>query len=257
MVQITINIHSGSNLPENFEININFDNLGHEIIEIDTKKEDLSDQIESIYQKLKPFDIEKHLNTEEIGKKVYIVGPSTSGKTELVKQITNVTSVNDWIIVSHEKNWKLGSFVIPAKNLEADIMKKLHSLKDGLELNRITTNPGLVVEDFPSDKKCFNNKFFEWATSQSQIYKLLYVQCVQSFLHMPNAQRINFSYVILCKGIIGSFSDWKKIHRELGSFIEDYKVFKSLCLKIFENHNYIVISKMSESLNIEDKMFYF
>jgi len=221
---------------------------------------------------IRPLDI-RMVNTKKEGQRVGIFGMTGSGKSVVALSIMEANKhIPFWQIhsSSESRNHQYG------RHMENDLTifeeLNIEALEACKERQKIVcreweipnTDPvqykydpsiGIIIDDVAEDEKILRTeKIFSYLHCISRHDKILFIELYQYYTQLIAKFRRQLSWVFIMRPV--SENDVKTMHKEFFAMFT-YSEFKNLINLATRNHGCLVLHVLSDSSNIEDRVFYY
>lgn len=243
----------------------------------EAKLQDLKDaekylEIPNTRFRLKFFDITK-INTKKEGQRVGIFGKTGSGKSYVAKAIMWANRTIPWWVVmcqSEPVNHQYGMHMEndltiydyydenglnEVKLRQTDFCSK--NKVPGSEPPKYVNDPSLTVllddlAEYESEMR--KSRVLGYLHCVSRHHNVLFIELYQYYAQLIKKYRRQLSWVIVMNP--NSETDIKDMHKEFfGMF--SYPEFKKVIMKATTDHGCLVLDALSDSANIEERVFYY
>ena len=196
---------------------------------------------------------------------IFCIGPRTSGKSYLVRDImyemslrkmpySQIYSVDEGKHFSEffPKSYIKSAFAEGEMELLIE-NQRLGTLKDGKGLQ----NNCFLLLDQPesSDELWKKSKAFQKVFTLGRHLNIMMVMTLQCVIGVPPVMRQNVDYVFLFR--TESDTELKKAYENYGGLVPTFEVFKELFLECTNDYGCMVIDRTVKSNNLCDKIFYY
>lgn len=203
-------------------------------------------------------------SNESCGNKVLVIGKPGTGKSTLIKALAyakqNYIPAAVVISGSERSNSFYKSFIPNSfiyEDYDEEVLKRLviRQTKVVPKHIRIQKNKWLlvVVDDCSHDKNLFNSAVQNELFKNGRHYKILYVVGVQYLLDVPAKIRNNIDGVFIFREV--NEDNLKRIYRNFGGIIPDFKQFKELIFQHTGEHKAIYIDNMRQNNDWRDCVY--